>query len=126
MLRSWNLRKPLTSQELQDEAGNLSDDSDEEFRDFSDFSDVDPDYEDRDSDNSNSESDRESGSSSDDGPGPNNEAEITEAEDEEQAAANPADNQLLFFGTNILGITKHFHLSVMRASKQICQQTVHL
>ncbi|KAG5861561.1 hypothetical protein JTB14_004158, partial [Gonioctena quinquepunctata] len=44
---SWNLRKPLSSQELQEEVENLSE---EEFRDFSDFSDTDPDY-----NNSNSE-----------------------------------------------------------------------
>ncbi|KAJ8930606.1 hypothetical protein NQ314_016576 [Rhamnusium bicolor] len=65
-------------------------------------------YEDRDSDNSNSESDRESGSSSDDDPGTNNDAEITEAEDEEQAAANPADNQLLFFWHEYSGNHKTF------------------
>ncbi|CAG9814813.1 unnamed protein product [Phaedon cochleariae] len=84
---SWNLRKPLFSQELQEE--NLSD---EEFSDFSDFSDIDPDY-----NNSDSESSGVSRDESDEDSSLSDGAEVVENEDDENdTAPDPASNQFKF------------------------------
>ncbi|KAG5886405.1 hypothetical protein JTB14_030764 [Gonioctena quinquepunctata] len=111
---SWNLRKPLSSQELQEEVEYLSE---EDFRDFSDFSDIDPDY-----NNSNSELGSVSSDESNEDPISSDNEEVMENEDDENGTApDPASKQ---FGTTILEITKHFDLLVMKQTYTVGQEMV--
>ncbi|KAG5865579.1 hypothetical protein JTB14_014081 [Gonioctena quinquepunctata] len=97
---SWNLRKPLFSQELQ-EVENLSE---EEFRDFSDFSDIDLDY-----NNSNSELGGVSSDESNEDPSSSDNEEVMEnVDDENGTAPDPASYQFEFSWYDYSGNHKIF------------------
>lgn len=99
--KSWNLRKPLSSQELLKEVENLSK---EEFRDFSD---IDPDYKNSDSELSGTSSDvsNEESSSSDN-------AEVIENEDDENdTAPDLPSNQFKFSWRDYSGNHQTFRFS---------------
>ncbi|KAG5883488.1 hypothetical protein JTB14_013132 [Gonioctena quinquepunctata] len=99
-----NLRKPLSSQELQEEVENLSE---EEFRDFSDFSDIDPDY-----NNSNSELSGVSSDESNEDPSSSDNEEVMENEDDKNGTApDPASNQFEFSWYDYSGNHKTFRFT---------------
>ncbi|KAG5883366.1 hypothetical protein JTB14_022931 [Gonioctena quinquepunctata] len=102
IIMSWNLRKPYSSQELQEEVENLSE---EEFRDFSDFSDLDPDF-----NNSNSELGGVSSDESNEDPSSSDNEEVMENEDDENAP-DPASNQFEFSWYDYSGNHKTFRFT---------------
>ncbi|KAG5895765.1 hypothetical protein JTB14_029535 [Gonioctena quinquepunctata] len=98
---SWNLRNPLSSQELQGEVKNLSE---EVFRDFSDFSDSDPDY-----NNSNSELGGVYSDESNEDPNSSDDEEVMEnVDDENGTAPDLASNQFGFSWYDYSGNHKTF------------------
>ncbi|KAG5878432.1 hypothetical protein JTB14_015917 [Gonioctena quinquepunctata] len=104
IIMSWNLRKPLSSQELQEEVENLSE---EEFRDFSDFSDIGPDY-----NNSNSELGSVSSDESNEDPISSDNEEVMENEDDENGTApDPASKQFEFSWYDYSGNHKTFRFT---------------
>ncbi|CAH2010705.1 unnamed protein product [Acanthoscelides obtectus] len=101
--RSWNLRKSLSSLELQQEVDKITEE-DGEFTDFSDFSDVDPDYNNSGSELSG-ESNNESSSSDDD------ELIQDEGHEPEPTILDPSNKQFDFVWYDYSGNHQTFQFS---------------